>query len=101
MAFELADNTSVSDLAITRERIWTRTRAKNRYHQPIIVDTGWDLVTYPDLGSGIEPGTNNFEQRADGKVPDKRYTGIHIVDEGSDIAKRFPSTGGPIPRGAF
>lgn len=92
---------AVTDLAISRERIWVKTNKRNRYGHPVLRDTGWDVVLYEGFPEGLEPGVSNFEQRADGKVSDKRYTGIRIEDERSTIAQYGTSTGGPIPRGAF
>jgi len=89
---------SVTDLSISRQRIWTSTLKKNGYLKPVIRDTGWDLVEYENIGSGLEPGTNNFEQRGDGKISDKRYTGILFIEDTDTLAKFATSTGGPIPR---
>mgnify|MGYP003661273678 CR=1 FL=1 len=92
---------SVTDLSISRRRIWVKNGKKNRFLTPIVVDTGWDLVQYDGFPEGLEPGVNNFEQRADGKVSDRRYTGIMVLDERDTLALNATSTGGPIPRGAF
>lgn len=94
-------NLNVTDLAISRKRIWTRTNTKNRFDAPVIRDTGWDLVQYDGFPEGVEPGTNNFEQRADGKVCDKKYTDILFINDEDTLVKYGISTGGPIPRGAF
>lgn len=94
-------DTSVTDMAVSRRRIWVRTRARNRFQQPVIVDTGWDLVHYEGFPEGLEPGVSNFEQRADGKVSDRKYTGIHWLSEQDVLGVSPFSTGGPIPRGAF
>lgn len=96
-----SENTSVTDLAISRRRIWVRTRAKNRFGHAVIKDTGWDLVRYDGFPEGLEPGVSTFEQRSDGKVSDKRYTGIHWIDDTDTLSQYATSTGGPIPRGAF
>ena len=101
MSLEEPINTSITDLSSERQRIWTRTNSKNRYGKPVLTDTGWDLVTYDGLGTGVEPGVSNFEQRASGKVSDRRYTGILILDEKDTLVKAATSTGGPIPRASY
>lgn len=88
---------SVTDLAITRQRIWTKTRKKNGFLHPVIQDTGWDLVEYENLGQGLEPGSPTFEQAGNGKVCDKRYTGILLLGEEDTLAKFATSSGGTIP----
>lgn len=101
MPIESNTDDSVTDLAVSRRRIWVRTTTKNRFKRPVIRDTGWDLVQYDGFPEGLEPGVSNFEQRADGKVSDRRYTGIHWLDPNDTLALFATSTGGPIPRGAF
>jgi len=89
---------SVTDLAISRRRIWIRSTQRNRFMHPVIKDSGWDLVRYDGLPEGYEPGVDNAEQRADGKVSDRRYTGIHWVDEGDALGNQLLKMSG---RGAF
>jgi hypothetical protein len=91
-------DTSVTDLSISRERLWKKTSKFNRFGKPVLEDTGWDLVQYEGFATGLEPGVNNFEQRSDGKVSDRKYTGMLILDERDTVAKFATSTGGPIPR---
>lgn len=93
-----AIDTAVTDLALSRRRIWKRTRVTNRAGQPVIKDTGIDLVQYDGFPEGIEPGVSTFELRADGKVSDKRYTGILVLDENDAMLQ---SVGGYVGRGAF
>ena len=49
------------------------------------------------MGQGIEPGSSTFEQAGNGKVCDKKYTGILLLDERDTLAKLASSTGGTIP----
>ena len=91
-------DTSVTDLSISRQRIYVRTATRNRYQKPVIKDTGWDLVNYEQLGEGFEPGNDNFEQRTDSKVGNLQYTGIYWMDHTDPIADRLLKSGG---RGAF
>lgn len=92
-------NPAVTDLAIERRRIYVRRNRKNRFQTPEITDSGWDLVRYDGFAmEGYEPGVSNSEQRKDGLVSDRRYTGIHWVDENDAIGNQLLKMSG---RGAF
>jgi len=92
-------DTSVTDLTVSRERIWVRRSSrKNRVGLPEVYDSGWDKVNYEGFGEGYEPGVDNAEQRADRVVSDRRYTGIHWVDEGDAVGGQLLKMSG---RGAF
>jgi len=80
MAIDAPINTGVTDLSLTRERVWRRTTGKNRANLPVLVDTGIDIVQYDGFPEGVEYGASNFELRHDGKVCDRKYTGIRIID---------------------
>ena len=92
-------DTSITDLSISRRRIWVRSATKrNRYGHRVITDTGWDLVQYDGFPEGYEPGADNFEQRGDSLKSDRQYTGIHWMDETDPEANILLRSGG---RGTF
>ena len=91
-------DTSVTDLSISRERIWVRTNKKNRFQLPVVVDSGWDLVRYDGFPEGYEPGVDNSEQRKDGLVSDRKYTGVHWVGQDDEVGTMLLKMSG---RGAF